>query len=1542
MPESYHEYDTEQWEAGVDAAKMDVKELKAYLGWRVSYYKTEELKDFGLWEAFAEDFSTFTRDILQSCGSDKLRKLRDHLIDNGVHVYKAPGASMAKELLTAMNPENAPKIGTSTGPIPQSTAPQPTSQEQPATQSTTPSRTANTQPHGYGRELSNLAKFYDDDSKYSGESDNFDFKFIVFSDLCERADIPQKARAKAFPTMLRGLALDYYYSSLKRLPLEKACELIKKYFEGDEYKRGIMSKWNSITLKSMIEKHQPEGKSVEECLQLLIKELRHLQHGLDMEFGSDKFLLNKLINACQEIPACQYACYKPADNLAGFINDLRSSITTYEKARVSHENTETFFTDRRYHRHDSQRPTDRFANGRYNKGLNSNKKKCFICNKEGCWSTKHTAEERERSKKKFQQRFSRRVDQYIAEYEGKEESDQEEELEEEMEALILSARSPSPDSGSRESSEAFLTSFGNVNGYDIAATLADQSVHHAITGSDYALNGDTDPFIYAKATEGRYTSKKFYGIMIDTGASTRSTAGYGQYLAYKELSNIDIDKSEAGAINVQFGIGSTPSIGSIMVVTPFGDVKFHVVEADTPFLLCLKDMDSLGIYFNNLKNILISPNYSVSVVRQFGHPFLLWNESLSAFLQDSLSSSSCFLTDTELRQLHRRFGHPSANRLIRLLERSGHGDKLDKEAIHKLTKFCVLCQRNGKSPGRFKFTLRDENIDFNHSIIVDVMYITGSPLLHVVDEATRFQAARWLPNISAQATWNALRLCWIDVYIGPPDLLIHDAGTNFTGREFQQCATSMAISTKCVPVEAHQSIGIVERYHAPLRRAYSVISEELKGTGTGVTRDMVLQMAIKAVNDTAGPDGLIPTLLVFGAYPRMVELDPPAPTITQRATAIKRAMEEVVKLRASRQVAEALRQRNGPQTQPVHELPINSDVLVWRENSHRWTGPFKLLSMEEESCKVQLPSGPTDFRSTVVKPYLNEHEQQPQNQGQQPQIQDDSQQGQRRNPRRARRLPARYQDHNVADISILVQEVKGMGHLSGFIESRQKELNGLLEKGCFEIVAELEVPRGVRIFNSRFVDEIKNEGTDKAFEKSRLVVQAFNDTDKDLVLTQAPTIQRVSQRIILSIAAALRDKGLNLYLRDISQAYVQSNTQLNRDFFVRPPKELQQQLQLPMGSVLRVVKPLYGVPEAGNHWFNTYHNHHIQKLRMKQSTYDPCLLYTTEGFGLVGLQTDDTIFLADEEFATREETELQKAKLLAKPREKLAQDCPIKFNGGIIKLTSDGIITLTQERHCSKIGMVNIGDGKAVRKDQYIAQRARGAYIATVCQPEAAFDLSFAAQVVNPKENDAKALNRRLQWQLENYSRGLSFVKLDVNSLRLIVFTDSSFANNNDLSSQIGFVILLADKDNRANILHWSSVKCKRITRSVLASELYAMAHGFDTGSAIKGTIERILKRGVPLPLIVCTDSRSLYDCLVKLGTTHEKRLMIDLMCLRQSYERREIAEIKWIDGDSNPADAMTKTKPCQALRNLIETNTIHVEATGWVERVESNRKIGN
>jgi hypothetical protein len=56
----------------------------------------------------------------------------------------------------------------------------------------------------------------------------------------------------------------------------------------------------------------------------------------------------------------------------------------------------------------------------------------------------------------------------------------------------------------------------------------------------------------------------------------------------------------------------------------------------------------------------------------------------------------------------------------------------------------------------------------------------------------------------------------------------------------------------------------------------------------------------------------------------------------------------------------------------------------------------------------------------------------------------------------------------------------------------------------------------------------------------------------------------------------------------------------------------------------------------------------------------------------------------------------------------------------------------------------------------------------------------------------------------------------------------------------------------------------------------------------VKTTLDLILNKDVLL--IVYTDSKSLYNCLVKLGITQEKRLIIDVISMREAYKRREIA----------------------------------------------------
>jgi len=87
-------------------------------------------------------------------------------------------------------------------------------------------------------------------------------------------------------------------------------------------------------------------------------------------------------------------------------------------------------------------------------------------------------------------------------------------------------------------------------------------------------------------------------------------------------------------------------------------------------------------------------------------------------------------------------------------------------------------------------------------------------------------------------------------------------------------------------------------------------------------------MAVKAVNNTASPNRLVPTLLVYRAYPRISKLDPPTPSVIDRVAAIRKAMAEIVKLRAKQTVNNALYHRNGPNITLVHNLPLNSKVLI--------------------------------------------------------------------------------------------------------------------------------------------------------------------------------------------------------------------------------------------------------------------------------------------------------------------------------------------------------------------------------------------------------------------------------------------------------------------------------------------------------------------------------------------------------------------------------------------------------------------------------------
>jgi hypothetical protein len=139
----------------------------------------------------------------------------------------------------------------------------------------------------------------------------------------------------------------------------------------------------------------------------------------------------------------------------------------------------------------------------------------------------------------------------------------------------------------------------------------------------------------------------------------------------------------------------------------------------------------------------------------------------------------------------------------------------------------------------------------------------------------------------------------------------------------------MSIRVNTVSIETHHSIDMIERYHDSLRRVYAIIIAKISDIDSNST----LQMTFKALNDFAEFNELILTLLVFGTYFRMTEMNAFSSTITQRFVAMRKIMNEVRKLIAVRQVNDALNIRNDSSSILIHALSLNSDVLVYRENN---------------------------------------------------------------------------------------------------------------------------------------------------------------------------------------------------------------------------------------------------------------------------------------------------------------------------------------------------------------------------------------------------------------------------------------------------------------------------------------------------------------------------------------------------------------------------------------------------------------------------------
>ena len=181
-----------------------------------------------------------------------------------------------------------------------------------------------------------------------------------------------------------------------------------------------------------------------------------------------------------------------------------------------------------------------------------------------------------------------------------------------------------------------------------------------------------------------------------------------------------------------------------------------------------------------------------------------------------------------------------------------------------------------------------------------------------------------------------------------------DQGSNLVSQYFKSAVEAEGITLLEAPGGiTSKQCPHVERYHLPLRSVYS----KIKCMMPGATRVDILSMAVKFVNDTVGPEGLSPTLLVFGCIPKPAR-NVPTSTQRQRAEALQSVTKELAKIYASTRVKFGLKHKGpvGNERTDLDDLFPGSLVLIYRTKSKSWEGPIQnLLIRLAKQCAYNFP-----------------------------------------------------------------------------------------------------------------------------------------------------------------------------------------------------------------------------------------------------------------------------------------------------------------------------------------------------------------------------------------------------------------------------------------------------------------------------------------------------------------------------------------------------------------------------------------------------------
>ena len=216
----------------------------------------------------------------------------------------------------------------------------------------------------------------------------------------------------------------------------------------------------------------------------------------------------------------------------------------------------------------------------------------------------------------------------------------------------------------------------------------------------------------------------------------------------------------------------------------------------------------------------------------------------------------------------------------------------------------------------------------------------------------------------------------------------------------------------------------------------------------------------------------------------------------------------------------------------------------------------------------------------------------------------------------------------------------------------------------------------------------------------------------------------------------------------------------------------------------------------------------------------------------------------------------------------------------------------------------------------------------------------------HPTIADLKTCNRILKEAILYKDLDICIRPIPSQDLCIVVSSDAAWANARDEEgehkSQAGYVVLACDRDMlqgheaKFSMIGWKSHTLKRRTVSTLSAETQGIVESAAVACWYRYLLAEFFYRNLikqegvdwetmiePLEFGVVTDAKSVYDaltCPTGSGST-DKRTTIDLAIIRE-YLRRHNGCIRWIGGNVQLADSLTKFMTADFLRSVMHRGT--------------------